>query len=257
MKRNGRIRTFTCRLAVLLLAMMLAFLTAVPASAAGTSTKSGTQSGTQSSGSSGTQSSSSKSGTQSSSKSGTQSTSKKDERKIIKAEEDGKTVLYFETDPDWKIRYSEEITDELVETEMAIFSVFPIQFVRHIRNCSKGVTVTVLDKLPKDASMREEYTMAPVAPDLTLHFAHNTAFLSVKGSDKVISHHLDGLDPEAEKKWDEVLKPETIRLYHRYQDSLPKSGEVSVEDSIVNFLKNNYLWLFLNCPNLLAILLEK
>ena len=130
MKRNGRIRTFTCRLAVLLLAMMLAFLTAVPASAAGTSTKSGTQSGTQSSGPSGTQSSSSKSGTQSSSKSGTQSTSKKDERKIIKAEEDGKTVLYFETDPDWKIRYSEEITDELVETEMAIFSVFPIQFVR-------------------------------------------------------------------------------------------------------------------------------
>ena len=118
MKRNGRIRTFTCRLAVLLLAMMLAFLTAVPASAAGTSTKSGTQSGTQSSGPSGTQSSSSK------------STSKKDERKIIKAEEDGKTVLYFETDPDWKIRYSEEITDELVETEMAIFSVFPIQFVR-------------------------------------------------------------------------------------------------------------------------------
>ena len=64
-------------------------------------------------------------------------------------------------------------------------------------------------------------------------------------------------EPEAEKKWDEVLKPETIRLYHRYQDSLPKSGEVSVEDSIVNFLKNNYLWLFLNCPNLLAILLEK
>ena len=140
---------------------------------------------------------------------------------------------------------------------MAIFSVFPIQFVRHIRNCSKGVTVTVLDKLPKDASLREEYSMAPIAPDLTLHFAHNTAFLSVKGSDKVISHHLDGLDPEAEKKWDEVLKPETIRLYHRYQDSLPKSGEVSVEDSIVNFLKNNYLWLFLNCPNLLAILLEK
>ena len=243
MKITGIIRIYVCRLAVILLAAALISVTAVPALAAQPAKESGTKSSSQSS-------------SQSEEKS-TSSTSQAEDLKLVKAKDGKETIVYFESDPDWKIRYSEEITDELVDVEMIFFSAFPPQFIRHIKNCSEGMTVKVLDKLPKDAAARVEYSMAPLAPDMTLHFAHNTAFLSVKGSEKVISHHLDGLDPEAEKKWDEKLKPESIKLYERFQASLLKDGEVSLADALSNFLKKNYLWIFLNCPNICEILLDQ
>ncbi|MBQ9642644.1 MAG: hypothetical protein IJV26_01245 [Lachnospiraceae bacterium] len=247
MKITGIIRICVCRLAVILLAASLLSITAVPALAAQPAKESGTKSSTQSS---------MKSGSQSEEKS-TSDTSQAESLKLVKARDGKETIVYFESDPDWKIRYSEEITDELVDVEMIFFSAFPPQFTRHIKNCSEGMTVKVLDKLPKDAAARVEYSMAPLAPNMTLHFAHNTAFLSIEGSEKVISHHLDGLDYEAEKKWDEKLKPESIKLYERFQASLPKSGDIALGEALANFLRRNYLWIYLNCPNLCAILLEK
>lgn len=159
--------------------------------------------------------------------------------------------------PTWSVEFDKNVPKEIVAAEQELLSAFPENIIDKLGNISTGLSVFVVNKLPKGAEDRRVYSMSPIIEDAEVVFINNTAYVHFDGSDTYLAHKLENFDKEAEKKWDEDYKAELERLYDKYQASNPVVDKNhSFTDSLKEFAENNALWIFFRCPNLSSIYLQ-
>ena len=154
----------------------------------------------------------------------------------------------------WEITFNDNVPEAIRQTEEKVVKSLPREILDKMEEISDGLEVSVVDKMSKDADEREEYDLNPILKGVSVKFAHNTAYI-ILNDDTIIAHKLKNFNKEAEKRWDDLLKPQADKLFKRFRNSTYwPSEETSITEVVDNakqFASSNALWIYFNCHALI------